>query len=72
MDALFSPLPVFLAAVVGLPCGRDVASCYSPAIDAQAQYPEEYKYSSAKFYEKGIDNFVFLSHYGLAAESPLI
>ena len=27
------------------------------------QYPEEYKYSSAKFYEKGIDEFSFLSHY---------
>ncbi len=27
------------------------------------QYPEEYKYSSAKFYEKGIDDFVFLTHY---------
>ena len=27
------------------------------------QYPEEYKYSSAKFYEKGIDEFGFLSHY---------
>lgn len=27
------------------------------------QYPEEYKYSSAKFYEKGIDEFTFLSHY---------
>ncbi|MEJ7685032.1 MAG: hypothetical protein WKG06_45745 [Segetibacter sp.] len=27
------------------------------------QYPEEYQYSSAKFYEKGIDEFVFLSHY---------
>ncbi|MCW3107025.1 MAG: gliding motility-associated C-terminal protein [Segetibacter sp.] len=27
------------------------------------QYPEEYKYSSAKFYEKGVDEFTFLSHY---------
>ncbi|MCW3106594.1 MAG: Transposase like [Segetibacter sp.] len=27
------------------------------------QYPEEYKYSSAKFYEKGIDDFGFVSHY---------
>ena len=27
------------------------------------QYPEEYKYSSAKFYERGIDQFSFLSHY---------
>ena len=27
------------------------------------QYPEEYKYSSAKFYESGIDNFNLLTHY---------
>jgi REP element-mobilizing transposase RayT len=27
------------------------------------QYPEEYRYSSAKFYEKGVDEFPFLSHY---------
>jgi hypothetical protein len=27
------------------------------------QYPEDYKYSSAKFYETGIDDFGFLSHY---------
>ncbi len=27
------------------------------------QYPEEYRYSSAAFYEKGIDEFGFLSHY---------
>ncbi len=27
------------------------------------QYPEEYRFSSAKFYEKGIDEFGFLSHY---------
>lgn len=27
------------------------------------QYPEEYKYSSAKFYERGINQFGFLSHY---------
>ncbi|MEJ7685029.1 MAG: hypothetical protein WKG06_45730 [Segetibacter sp.] len=30
------------------------------------QYQEEYRYSSAKFYEKGIDEFVFLSHYFIA------
>ncbi len=27
------------------------------------QYPEEYKYSSARFYEKGVDEFGFLSNY---------
>ena len=26
-------------------------------------YPEEYKYSSAKFYYTGIDDFGFLTHY---------
>ncbi|MGI8952511.1 MAG: transposase [Chitinophagaceae bacterium] len=28
-----------------------------------AKLPEEYKYSSAKFYETGMDEFGFLSHY---------
>ena len=28
-----------------------------------AKFPEEYKYSSAKFYETGTDDFGFLSHY---------
>ncbi len=27
------------------------------------KFPEEYKYSSALFYESGIDNFGFLTHY---------
>ena len=27
------------------------------------QYPEEYKYSSSRFYEKGVDEFEFLTHY---------
>ena len=27
------------------------------------QYPEDYKYSSAKFYETGIDDFNLLTHY---------
>ncbi len=27
------------------------------------RFPEEYKYSSARFYEKGIDEFGFLQHY---------
>jgi putative transposase len=29
-----------------------------------ALYPEDYKYSSAKFYETGIDEFGLLTHYG--------
>jgi len=28
-----------------------------------AQYPEDYKYSSARFYETGIDEFGLLTHY---------
>jgi len=28
-----------------------------------AQLPEEYNFSSAKFYETGIDDFGFLTHY---------
>jgi len=27
------------------------------------QHPEDYKYSSAKFYETGIDEFGLLTHY---------
>jgi len=27
------------------------------------QHPEEYKYSSIRFYEKGVDEFGFLTHY---------
>ena len=27
------------------------------------QYPEDYRYSSAKFYEKGIDEFEMSTHY---------
>jgi REP element-mobilizing transposase RayT len=27
------------------------------------KYPEEYKYSTAKFYEKGVDDFGFVTHY---------
>ena len=27
------------------------------------QYPEDYKYSSAKFYETGVDEFGLLTHY---------
>ena len=28
-----------------------------------ATFPEEYKFSSAKFYETGIDDFNFLTHF---------
>jgi len=28
-----------------------------------AQYPEEYRYSSARFYEKGVDEFGLMTHY---------
>lgn len=31
-----------------------------------ATYPEDYKYSSAKFYETGIDDFGLLTHYAAA------
>jgi len=27
------------------------------------QYPEEYRYSSARFYEKGVDEFGLMTHY---------
>ncbi len=27
------------------------------------KYPEEYRYSSSKFYEEGADEFCFLTHY---------
>jgi putative transposase len=27
------------------------------------QYPEEFRYSSSRFYEKGVDEFGFLTHY---------
>jgi hypothetical protein len=30
---------------------------------AISPYPEDYKYSSAKFYETGIDEFGLLTHY---------
>jgi putative transposase len=38
---------------------------YNPLQDKWrlAEYPEDYKYSSAKFYETGIDDFGLLTHY---------
>ena len=35
----------------------------NPVNAGLCQYPEEYHYSSALFYEKGIDNFTMLTHY---------
>ena len=36
---------------------------YNPVKGGLCQYPEEYKYSSAKFYETGVDDWGFLTHY---------
>ena len=36
---------------------------YNPVEAELCSYPEKYKYSSAKFYETGIDEFDFLSHW---------
>jgi putative transposase len=36
---------------------------WNPVKAGICKYPEEYKYSSAMFYETGIDNWDFLSHY---------
>jgi hypothetical protein len=30
---------------------------------ASTMYPEDYKYSSAKIYHTGVDDFDFLAHY---------
>jgi hypothetical protein len=30
---------------------------------AMANFPEQYKFSSAKFYEAGVDEFNFLAHF---------
>ncbi len=35
----------------------------NPVLAGICKLPEEYKYSSARFYETGIDNWGFLSHY---------
>jgi len=32
-------------------------------IEALAEFPEDHKYSSAKFYESGADEFDLLTHY---------
>ncbi len=36
---------------------------YSPVAAGLCNLPEEYKYSSAKFYETGVDEFSFLTHW---------
>jgi len=35
----------------------------NPVVEGLCQYPEEYKYSSALFYEKEIDLFGFITHW---------
>ena len=37
---------------------------WNPVKAGMCKLPEEYKYSSALFYETGIDNWGFLEHYG--------
>ena len=36
---------------------------YSPVRAGLCNLPEEYKYSTAKFYETGINDWKFASHY---------
>lgn len=36
---------------------------YNPVAAGLCTYPEEYKYSSASFYESGIDEFGILTHW---------
>ncbi|MEO6327988.1 MAG: transposase [Ginsengibacter sp.] len=36
---------------------------YNPVVAGLRSYPEEYKYSSVKFYETGVDEFCFLTHW---------
>lgn len=36
---------------------------YNPVKAGLCRYPEEYHYSSAKFYETGVDDFNMLTHY---------
>jgi putative transposase len=38
---------------------------YNPVKAGLCKLPEEYKYSSAKFYETGIDEFKILTHYNV-------
>ena len=36
---------------------------YDPVVAALCGFPEEYKYSTARFYETGINNWDFITHY---------
>jgi len=36
---------------------------YNPVVAGLCGLPEEYKYSTARFYETGINNSVFITHY---------
>ena len=36
---------------------------YNPVVAGLCAYPEDYKYSSAKFYKSGMDEFGFLTHW---------
>ena len=36
---------------------------YNPVAAGLCDYPEDYKYCSAKFYESGMDEFGFLTHW---------
>ena len=36
---------------------------WNPVRAGLCQWPEEYRYSSARFYETGFDNWGFLAHY---------
>ena len=36
---------------------------HNPVEAGLCAYPEDYKYSSAKFYESGMDEFGFLTHW---------
>ena len=36
---------------------------YDPVVAGLCGLPEEYKYSTARFYETGINNSVFITHY---------
>lgn len=36
---------------------------WNPVKSGLCKLPEDYKYSSAKFYETGIDDFGFITHY---------
>ena len=36
---------------------------YNPVVAGLCGFPEEYKYSTARFYETGINNWDFITHY---------